>query len=345
MKNGLVNLSDKIYEIRGEKIMLDYDLANIYGYTTSAFNQQVSRNIEKFEGSDFMFRLNAEDLSTLSLSQNVIAIQQAGDKKGGRSILPRAFTESGIYMLMTVLRGDLAVKQSRALIRAFREMKEYIIHNNAIISEKEQLRDWIRAGENARRISDIEDKVSIMDDKIKMMSNAMQNVVLKSEISPILLDFNKNYVAQEYVLMNGQTAKAEDAYIKIYSKASQSIYIIDNYIDIGSLRMLMKIRENVKVVIFSDNIGRYLGKMEYNNFRNEYPNIRIDFYQTCKKVHDRFIVLDYGFNNETIYHCGASSKDAGNHITAISQLREEIAHNAIHEIFETLFKNPKLKLK
>ena len=101
------SLRDKIYVIRGQQVMLDFDLAEIYGYSTSAFNQQVNRNIEKFD-EDFMFRLTQQEFENL-MSQNVIS------SWGGRRKLPHAFTEQGIYLLMTVLRGDLAIQQSRTL--------------------------------------------------------------------------------------------------------------------------------------------------------------------------------------------------------------------------------------
>ena len=87
------SLRNKIYVIRGQQVMLDYDLAEIYGYTTSAFNQQVNRNSEKFD-EDFMFRITQQEFENL-MSQNVIS------SWGGRRKLPNAFTEQGIYMLMT----------------------------------------------------------------------------------------------------------------------------------------------------------------------------------------------------------------------------------------------------
>ena len=98
-------LWDKVYTIRGQKVMLDFDLAEIYGYTTMAFNQQVKRHYERFP-KDFMFSVSPSELSNLSISQNVISIQTAG-VKGGRSKPIHAFTEQSIYMLMTVLRGPL----------------------------------------------------------------------------------------------------------------------------------------------------------------------------------------------------------------------------------------------
>ena len=100
-------IRDKIYEVRGERVMLDFDLAEIYGFSTSAFNQQVKRNAERFD-DDFRFQLTREEVEQISISQIVTSIQTKG-VKGGRAKLPWAFTQSGIYMLMTVLKGDLAI--------------------------------------------------------------------------------------------------------------------------------------------------------------------------------------------------------------------------------------------
>ena len=109
-------IKDKIYLIRGQKVMLDADLAEIYGYETKNFNRQVKNNIEKFEGEDFMFQLTTNEFENLRCKNFT-------SSWGGPRYLPNAFTEQGIYMLMTVLRGELAVKQSKALIRMFKQMK------------------------------------------------------------------------------------------------------------------------------------------------------------------------------------------------------------------------------
>ena len=97
-------LKSRIYTIRGVKVMLDADLAEIYGYSTKAFNQQVKNNIEKF-AEDFRFQLSASDLRDLRskfLTANMSTMSRS---------FPYAFTEQGVYMLMTVLKGDLATRQ------------------------------------------------------------------------------------------------------------------------------------------------------------------------------------------------------------------------------------------
>ena len=105
-------LVKKIYIIRGQKVMLDFELAEIYGYETKNFNRQVKNNIEKFEGEDFMFRLTEEEMDDLRCKIFT-------SSWGGTRYLPYAFTEQGIYMLMKVLKGEIAVKQSKALSSLF----------------------------------------------------------------------------------------------------------------------------------------------------------------------------------------------------------------------------------
>ena len=129
------------YTIRGVKVMLDADLAEIYGYSTKAFNQQVKNNIERF-AEDFRFQLSKKEVEELR-SKNLTAITGVNDAEILRckncttniSTMSRSnpfvFTEQGIYMLMTVLKGDMAVQQSMALIRLFKQMKDYIAAENS----------------------------------------------------------------------------------------------------------------------------------------------------------------------------------------------------------------------
>lgn len=103
------------------------DLAKIYGYSTKDFNRQVKNNIEKFE-QDFMFQLSDEE-------RGILRCKNSTSSWGGRRYNPYAFTEQGIYMLMTVLKGDLAIKQSKALIRIFKQMKDYIVDNQPLLAK------------------------------------------------------------------------------------------------------------------------------------------------------------------------------------------------------------------
>ena len=120
-------IRNMIYTIRGQQVMLDSDLASLYGYEVKAMNQQVKRNINRFP-EDFMFQISKDELTNLK-SQNVTS------SWGGVRKLPYAFTEQGIYMLATVLKGEVAERQSICIMRVFREMKHFIA-NNALLFEK-----------------------------------------------------------------------------------------------------------------------------------------------------------------------------------------------------------------
>ena len=108
-------IRERTYIVRNQKVMFDFDLAEIYGYETKNLNRQVKNNIKKFLGEDFMFELTDEEVEKLSRK----------DEENGRGknikYNPHVFTEQGIYMLMTVLRGELAIKQSRALVRTLKK--------------------------------------------------------------------------------------------------------------------------------------------------------------------------------------------------------------------------------
>ena len=119
------SLVKKIYIIREQKVMLDFELAEIYGYETKNFNRQVKNNIEKFEGEDFMFQLTTQEVEELSRCKN-FTLNRGTGRGSNIKYNPYVFTEQGIYMLMTVLKGDLAVRQSRALVRTFKQMKDNI---------------------------------------------------------------------------------------------------------------------------------------------------------------------------------------------------------------------------
>ena len=183
-------LRDKIYEVRGVKVMLDFELAEIYGYETKSFNRQVKNNAKKFEGDDFMFQLTRDELDEISRCKNFTSIQTKGIK-GGRSNLPYAFTEQGVYMLMTVLKGELAVKQSRALVKAFKKMKDYIVQNQYLIGQRDYLRLSMQVSDTQQAVHDIQKQMIDQGDRINELFGQMQDTVKKSEIAPFLLDFSK----------------------------------------------------------------------------------------------------------------------------------------------------------
>ena len=312
-----ISINGKIYTIRGFKVMLDFDLAEIYGYTTSAFNQQVNRNISKFE-EDFRFKLSRSELEQLSISQKVTSIQTKG-KKGGRSKDIYAFTESGIYMLMTVLKGDLAVKQSKALIRTFRAMKDSIVENRSIAGQHELLQLSLQVNENRKETEHIREQMTELGCQMTSVMDKLSNVVERSEIAPFMFDFTRPEERKEYLFLDGQPMKSNLAYMEIYGKARKSIHIVDDYISLKTLHLLCGVDKKIRITIISENARGLLHLSDYQDCIRENPDFKVDFIRSMGVSHDRFIILDYGTEKERLFHCGPSSKDSGNRISAISE--------------------------
>ena len=332
------DIADKIYTIRGQKVMLDSDLAEIYGYTTRALNQQVQRNKEKFEGEEFMFRLTQDELEEILMCQNGTSRLTNNLKShfvtsswGGVRKLPYAFTEQGIYMLMTVLKGELAVKQSRMLVMAFKTMKDYIIENKILLDSKENLAIGYKVSENTEKIKKIDAKVS------KLASE----MVKRTEISPVFLDFSKTVEHKEFLLFEGEPLQAKEAYLDIYKQAKKSIYIIDNYVNIKTLHLLQIVKQGLEVVIFTDNLRNYLRRSDLLDFQKERPDLKIKIIKAGDKIHDRYIILD----EKKVYQSGGSSKDAGYKMTSIHEMMDDFIIKSLLEKIEKMKNNKEVILR
>ena len=316
-------IKSKIYYIRNQKVMLDFELAEIYGYTTTRFNEQVKNNSEKFD-DDFMFQL------TKSEFENLIS-KKSTSSWGGRRKLPYAFTEQGIYMLMTVLRGELAVKQSKALIRMFKQMKDFIIENQDFIGSKELVQIAIQTNQNTNDITRIDSKINTL--------------ATKEDLKKVMDNFIDPETYKHFLLMNGDKIEADVAYTKIYKSAKKSIYVIDNYIGLKTLELLRAARDKTQIIVFSDNVKNkdMLTKNILDDFVKDYSNIDLKLKIAGKKYHDRYIAIDYGTENEAFYLCGASSKDAGNKISSITKI-EESSKDMYHDMFSKMLNNKDLKI-
>ena len=345
------SIESMVYEIRNQKVMLDYDLARIYGYTTKAFNQQVKNNIEKFP-EDFMFQLTREETEQLVMSQivttrngeiesekisrsifattiisgaglekvsrsNFLTTIQTKGIKGGRAYLPYAFTEQGIYMLMTVLRGELAVKQSKALIRLFKKMKDYIVESNNLLTTRDILELSNQVHKNAKSIESLKRKDAVMDKKL-------------TKVMDYFIDPNAH---KHFSMQDGQMIEADMAYQTIYSLAKHTIHIIDDYISIKTLHLLLSADRKVQITIVSDNASRNPIQPEnIKEFKKE-TGINLIMKPSNNRCHDRFVFIDYHTDKEKVYLCGSSSKDAGKKATTITKIEQEyINHDFFDEI-------------
>nr|WP_173475355.1 ORF6N domain-containing protein [Fibrobacter succinogenes] len=358
-------LKSRIYTIRGLKVMLDADLAEIYGYSTKAFNRQVKNNIEKFD-EDFRFQLSNSEIEELSRSKNLILEPQNSlklanfepkdnlrSKKltssdgskfelqdilrcknctsswGGVRYAPYAFTEQGIYMLMTVLKGERATAQSKALIRLFKQMKDYIVaENQSLLGSDGIAQIASHTVQNAKDIAEIRDGLAETREDVSVM---------KSDLQKVMENFIDPSTFKHFLILNGRKLEADVAYMQIYGLAKKSITIVDDYIGVKTLDLLREIAKGVAVTIYSDECGfETLTDRMQKDFLKVRPDISLNVYETNGKFHDRYIFLDYGLKSEKLFHCGASSKDAGNKITTIMQIEyTEAYHNIIAMLKET----------
>lgn len=345
-------IKSKIHYIRNQKVMLDSDLAEIYGYSTKRFNEQVKRNIEKFD-DDFMFQLTGEEVYELSRCHfgtlndgqvyersrsHFATLNKAQGRGSNIKYKPYVFTEQGIYMLMTVLRGELAVKQSKALIRMFKQMKDFIVENRDFLSSKEMTQLLLQTSQNTNDIMQHSKEIANINDKISTLAT-------KEDLKKVMDNFIDSNTYKHFLLLNGDKIEADVAYTKIYKSAKKSIYVIDNYIGLKTLELLRAARDNIQIIVFSDNVRNkdMLTKNILDDFRKDYPNIDLNLKVSDKKYHDKYIALDFGTENEVFYLCGASSKDAGNKISSITQI-EESSKDMYHTMFAGMLNNKNLKI-
>ena len=290
------DLRSKIYIIRGKQVMLDFDLAKIYGYETKNFNRQVKNNIERFD-EDFRFQLSDDEVEYFSRCK----IFTLNNGRGSNiKYNPYAFTEQGIYMLMTVLKGDLAVKQSKTLIRLFKRMKDFISQPQNIIKNNELLRIAWQTLDNTNEIAEIK-----------------ENMVTKNNIGEIIRNFTPS-LKKDYLFYDGQVFDAYNFISDLVRKAKKEIILIDNYIDDSVLKILNKRENNVIATIYTSHISDNL-KIDLAKHNSQYQPINIELFN---KSHDRFLIID----NE-VYHIGASLKDLGKRMFVLSKLdfsKEEI---------------------
>lgn len=203
-------------------------------------------------------------------------------------------------MLMTVLKGEIAVKQSKTLIRLFKNMKDYLIENNNLLTQKDYL--------NLFKLINNSDRITELEKDIKSFSKLINN---------------------HYLILNGEKIEGDIAYQEIYRSANKNIYIIDDYIDVKTLQLLKSAKENIGIIIFSDNKSRNnLNSNFINDFIND-TGFNIQFKKNNNRFHDRYIIIDFDTENEIIFHCGASSKDVGKRITTITKIEEQYIYKEL----------------
>ncbi len=281
---SILQIEKKIFVIRGVQVMVDRDIAELYGVETKVLNQAVKRNIERFP-EEFMFQLTREEVDSWLLQEaiaNCSRSQFVTLKKGrGSNIkyLPYVFTEQGCAMLSAVLKSDTAVQVSIQIMKAFVSMRHFVQSNSQIFAELKSIRQH-----------QIETDVHLneSDKKIDQLFTLMDKY---------------NVEDTQGIFFQGQIF---DAYVKFESfiqAAKKEIVLIDGYVDLSVLQRLAKKQKGVNVTIYTDPKTK-LTAQDVQSFNAQYPSLTLNY---TTKMHDRFMIID----NKILYHIGASLKDLG----------------------------------
>ena len=274
--------------IRGQQVMLDRDLAELYGVETRRLNEQVKRNIERFP-EDFMFQLTQNEFDNLKS-------QFATSSWGGVRKLPYAFTEQGVAMLSGVLKSSTAVEANIRIMRAFVSMRHFMVNNAAIF----------------QRLETIEFN-QLESNKVQAKILAHQEVQ-DHRIDEIFRRLDEGmYKPKQGIFFDNQIYDAYSFVSELVKSARQRIILIDNYVDESVLTLLDKREDTVSAIIYTQQISRQL-RLDVDRHNSQYPPIEISVF---RRSHDRFLCID-----DTVYHVGASIKDLGKKWFAFSKMED-----------------------
>lgn len=270
--NSIKEIEEKIFTFRGIQVMIDKDLADVYGVKTKALNQAVKRNVERFP-ERYRFQPSDNELDELVTKCDRLQILKHSSSN------PYAFTEQGVSMLASVLKSDTAVQTSIKIIDAFVAMRHFMLSNAKLFTEIDNLKQH-----------KIETDVHLLENDKKI------------EQILTLLDKNKDEDKQR-LFFDGQIFDAFSFMVSIVKKANKDIILIDNYVNVETLDILAKKKEMVNVQIITSKNTK-LTQFDIDKFNAQYPTLTLNF---TDKFHDRFFIIDHS----TAYHIGASIKDAG----------------------------------
>ena len=275
--------------IRGQQVMLDRDLAELYGVETKVLNQAVKRNLGRFP-DDFRFQLTKEECSR---SQFVTLNEGRGSNI---KYLPYAFTEQGVAMLSGVLKSSTAVEVNIRIMRAFVSMRHFMANNAAIF----------------QRLETIEFN-QLESNKVQAKILAHQEVQ-DHRIDEIFRRLDEGtYKPKQGIFFDNQIYDAYSFVSELVKGAKQRIILIDNYVDETVLTLLDKRGENVSATIYTQQVSRQL-RLDVDRHNSQYPPIEVDVF---RRSHDRFLCID-----DTVYHVGASIKDLGKKWFAFSKMED-----------------------
>jgi phage regulator Rha-like protein len=287
----VIVIQNRIFTIRTLQIMIDRDLADLYGVETKVLNQAVKRNIERFPES-FRFQLTEEEgenlrsqiaISNDSLRSQIVTLKSQRGKH--RKYLPYAFTEQGVAMLSAVLRSETAVRVSIQIMQAFVDMRKFLLGNAQVFQRLDRIETRQLQYQNET------------EKNFEQVFDALQSKDLKPK---------------QGIFYDGQIFDAYTLVADIIRSAEKSIILIDNYIDDSVLKLFTKRKSGVTTVIYTQKISAVLTQ-DLKKHNSQYEPITA---KKLKKSHDRFLIID----GITVYHIGASLKDLGNKWFAFSKI-------------------------
>lgn len=281
-----------IRTIRGQKVMVDFDLAMLYGVQNKRLNEQVKRNIKRFP-DDFMFQLTKEEwiilrsqIATTKQSENqsnrILKSQIATSSWGGTRKIPYAFTREGIGMLSSVLGSDTAIEMNIRIMRVFTAAHQ-IMENNAILF---------------RKVLNLEQHQIETDEKIDHIITKMEE--------------NSSKLLPEKLFATGCVWDAWAYVSDLVRSAKSRIVLIDNFVDDRILSMLDKRSIGVSATIYSRYYEQF--RIDLKKHNEQYPTI--EFIQLPHRNHDRFLIID-----DKVYFMGASLKDMGAGLCAVTEMQ------------------------
>ena len=265
------NIETLIKVIRGQQVMLDKDLATLYGVEAKVLNQAVKRNVERFP-DDFRFQLTKEEC----LRSQIVTLNE----KQGQHLkyMPYAFTEQGVAMLSSVLRSQTAIDVNIQIMRAFVSMRHFMVNNASVFSRLE----------------------TIEYHQLEMQQHQQETDKRIDEVFRRLDEGNAK--PKQGVFYNGQVYDAYTFVSDLIKSAKKRIILIDNYVDETVLTLLDKRENGVSAVIYTQQISRQF-QLDIERHNAQYAPIDVE---TFRLSHDRFLCID-----DDVYHIGASIKDLG----------------------------------
>ena len=283
IKNDIVstsNIENMIFNIRGVQVMVDRDLAELYGVETKRLNEQVKRNIERFP-VQFRFQLSENEADELVANCDRLQVLKHS------SVSPYVFTEQGVAMLSAVLRSQTAVSVSIQIMEAFVAMRRFLSSN-----------------------ADMFQRLAIVEQN--QLALTAHQIETDSKLDEVFRRLESGNVAPtQGIFFDGQVFDAYTFVCDLIRSAQKRIVLFDNYVDDTVLTMLDKRMDGVSVRILTKNISRQL-QLDIDRHNAQYPPLTAEVFPNS---HDRFLCID-----ETVYHIGASLKDLGKKWFAFCQM-------------------------